>query len=106
MPSKKQRAKQAKATKQTKDILLPAIVNTIRAKWHEQTKATKGCFIRHTDGDTSNNRLGNLAWCSPHDAFTNPDWTVDWTISLTQEEIDYVEAHMGNFATIYARTLQ
>ena len=96
MPSKKQRAKQAKAVKRAKSTPFPAMVKTIRAKWHEQ-----GYFLRFKDGDRGNCCLDNLELCAPHDAFLNPEWAVDWDMSLTQEEIDYVKAHMSNFAKIY-----
>ena len=86
MPSKKQRAKQAKAAKETMSTPFPAIVKTIRAKWYEDTKALKGYFMRFKDGDRSNCRLDNLELCAPRDAFLNPEWAVDWDNPLTQEE--------------------
>ena len=100
MPSKKHRAKAAKAaTKQASP--LPDIVRTIRDKWHEQTKAYGGWFIHFIDGNTANCSSVNLAYVNPYYAFKNPNWVVDWDMNLTEEEIQYVLAHMDNFATLY-----
>lgn len=77
-------------------------VRTIRDKWHEQTKPFRGYFIRFLDGDCSNCCADNLNYCSPHDAFSNPDWKVDWDLDLTSDEIAFVRTNMGNFRKLYA----
>jgi hypothetical protein len=108
MPSKKQRAKAAKATKATHSSVNPRqaahhdTVRTIRDKWHEQTQAARGYFMRFLDGDCSNCRVDNLSYCSAHDAFSNPDWKVDWDANLTTDEIAFVRTNMGNFQELYA----
>ena len=102
MPSKKVRARECKAAvagapMQTDETMISAI----RDKWHEQTKATGGYFLRFLDGDTGNCRLDNLDYCHPHDAFTNADWKVDWDMELTPAESAFVRANLSTFATIY-----
>jgi hypothetical protein len=102
MPSKKVRARERKAAvagapMQTDE----SMISTIRDKWHEQTKATGGYFLRFLDGDTGNCRLDNLDYCHPHDAFTNADWVVDWDMELTMAESAFVRANLDTFATIY-----
>jgi hypothetical protein len=106
MPSKKQRAKAAKATTKAQPSTVATganqtMVSTIRGKWYEQTKVTGGYFLRFLDGDKGNCRLDNLDYCHPYDAFTNADWVVDWDMELTAAESAFVRANLDNFATIY-----
>ena len=106
MPSKKQRTKAAKRTKLSKALQQAthhATVRTIRDKWHEQTStALGGHFIRFLDGNRGNCRVENLSLCTPHMAFSNPDWIVDWDANLTNDEIDFVRTNMSNFQALYA----
>ena len=47
----------------------------------------RGMFIRHLNGILADNRAVNLVECHPYDAFTHPDWEVDWKMSLTKQEV-------------------
>lgn len=85
----------------TKHITHEMRVCRIREKWHEQTSTFRGHFIRFLDGDRSNCSAKNLSMCSPYEAFSNPDWVVDWDMDLTDDEIEFVRANMSNFQTIY-----
>ena len=46
----------------------------------------RGMFICHLNGILADNRAVNLVECHPYDAFTHPDWEVDWKMSLTKQE--------------------
>ena len=61
----------------------------------------RGMFIRHLNGILADNRAVNLVECHPYDAFTHPDWEVDWKMSLTKQEVSFVEKNMGMFAEMY-----
>jgi len=47
-----------------------------------------GGFVRHVDGDTTNNASVNLCWVSLEDAMINfENWTTDYDILLEPEEL-------------------
>ena len=73
-----------KFTEKQKHEMTPRILK----KWNEQ-----GQFIRWIDGDSLNNFLNNLQTVSKSDALQNhfDDWTTDWFVDLTEEEIKLVE---------------
>ena len=71
------------------------IVNKIREKWGGSF------FIRHVDGNTLNNHIMNLMTVSPYDAFTHPEWKVDWVCYLEDDEIAFVRENMDLFAALY-----
>ena len=74
------------------------------SKWTDAgVTRESGCFIRFIDGDKGNCAASNLAYCTPHDAFTHPDWVVDWDLHLTAREVDIVRLNMHNFAEDYKR---
>mmetsp|Transcript_41791 Transcript_41791/g.75227 ORF Transcript_41791/g.75227 Transcript_41791/m.75227 type:complete len:215 (-) Transcript_41791:112-756(-) len=70
------------------------MIHTIREKWSTAP-------IRHINGITTDNRLANLAYVSFYDAFTHPEWQVDWVCELEEDEIAFVRENMGIFAEIY-----
>ena len=87
------------------DEIALAIIERIMSKWaeHPQSVTRKsGCFIRFIDGDKGNCAASNLAYCTPHDAFTHPDWVVDWDLNLDAGEVDIVRLNMHNFAATQA----
>ena len=64
-----------------------SLTNSILNKWN----ANCG-FVRHIDGNTENNSVSNLQWVTLPQAMEHvDDWTVDWTIGLTAEEISLVK---------------
>lgn len=78
------------------------IARNIRRKWHEQTKGSKGYFIRFIDGNTRNCGVENLTYVSPLEAFQNiTKWRVDWDMELTKKEIQFVYDNLQNFITLY-----
>ena len=81
------------------------IAHGIMSKWAEHQSVTResGCFIRFIDEDKYNCAAHNLVWCTPYDAFTRPDWKVDWDMHLTAREVDIVRLNMHNFAVLYKR---
>ncbi len=63
------------------------ITNSIMEKWRKQ-----GCFVRFIDGNTLNCNVTNLAWTQMKEAMEHfDDWTVDWDLHLTEEEIALVK---------------
>ena len=77
------------------------IADGIMSKWAEHQSVTResGCFIRFIDEDKYNCAV----WCTPYDAFTRPDWKVDWDLHLTACEVDIVRLNMHRFARLYKR---
>lgn len=47
-------------------------------------KVTAEGLVRHINGNTLDNRVRNLAWVSPREAFENKTWQVDAICTLTQ----------------------
>ena len=76
-------------------------VRMIRDKWHEQTEPFGGYFFRFIDGNRANCALNNLQLVNPYDAFTNPDWAVDWDAALSRAEVSFVELNLDYFAECY-----
>ena len=62
----------------------------------------QGGFVRSIDGDSTNCKASNLAYCSLYDAFSNETWTVDWVCCLSPEQIDFVRSNMANFAYLFS----
>ena len=56
-----------------------------------------GFFIRFIDNNKMNPSRANLMGVSPVEAFSHPDWTVDWDIDITDKQFDYVTANMTKF---------
>ncbi len=81
------------------------IVEAIQKKWHAQTSETKGYFIRFKDGNSLNCQRSNLEHIHPYDAFVNPSYKVDWDLSLTEREKNFVKNNMPNFAVLYAERI-
>ena len=77
------------------------MVKSIRTIWYNQTKDSNGYFIRWLDGNTLNNNVTNLCYCSPIDAFSNPDWMVDWNLDLSTKQTIFVKDNISNFAMLY-----
>ena len=77
------------------------IIKRIRTKWCDQTKESRGYFIRFLDGSLNNCSASNLEYCHPRDAFRNPEWKVDWDASLTKKEVDFVRNNLSNFQQLY-----
>ena len=71
-------------------------IRSIRQKWQRPFP-----FIRHINGNTLDNHIGNLAPVSQYDAFTHPEWKVDWVCDLEEDEIKFVRENMDLFAEIY-----
>ncbi|KAL9183198.1 hypothetical protein ACHAXT_004985 [Thalassiosira profunda] len=61
----------------------------------------RGFFIRHLNGNFQDNAATNLADCHPYDAFTNPEWEVDWWAGLSKDQRSFVKKNMGAFANAY-----
>ena len=78
------------------------IIYNIRNKWNENTKQSKGYFLRHIDGDTLNNSLDNLQWVHPKNAMENINWCCDWDMDLTKKQIEFVKNNCHNFAILYS----
>lgn len=78
------------------------IINNIRNKWNENTKQSKGYFLRHIDGDTLNISLDNLQWVHPKNAMENVNWCCDWDMGLTRKQIEFVKINCHNFAILYS----
>ena len=80
--------------------------NKIRNKWAEETSGTNGYFIRFIDGDKSNCDIDNLIKIHPYVVFSNMmlgnDFVVDWDISLTHKEIEFVKLNADVFASVYS----
>lgn len=72
-------------------------------KWGNYTSDLNGFFVRHMDGNTLNNCRSNLELIHPHDAFSNPHYSVDWVCPLTKKEINFVHEHIGAFLTYYEK---
>ena len=64
-------------------------------------KERGGRFIRYNDGNRWNDRLSNLTWVTPKEAFRNPDWMCDWQAPLTRGEALYVHENMDLFLKYY-----
>ena len=81
------------------------LAQNIMLKWAERRSVTResGCFIRFIDEDKYNCAAHNLVQCTPYDAFTHPDWVVDWDLDLSAVEVDIVRCNMHNFAEDYKR---
>jgi len=77
-------------------------VKKITHKWSIETKATRGYFIRHIDGDVQNNNVDNLSYIHPKQAFENPNWVVDWVIPLSAKEINFVKNNLDYFIQYYS----
>lgn len=72
------------------------------ASFHkEEYLNKKGVFIRHLNQDFQDNSFSNIVTCHPYDAFTNPDWEVDWWCNLRKVQISYVKKNMNLFASAY-----
>ena len=56
-----------------------------------------GFFIRFIDNDKMNPSRANLSALSAVEAFSHPEWTVDWDIDLSEEQFEYVQANMSKF---------
>ena len=48
-------------------------------------------FIRHINGNTTDNRVSNLTRVTLQDAFKHMEWKVDWVCFLTEEEVKFVK---------------
>ena len=84
-------------------MVIPKLVSTIFNKWTTSNeKKGEICFVRHINRDKGDNRPANLMWCAPSEAFLHPEWTVDWTAPLTDEEVHFVRTNMGNFQKLSA----
>lgn len=77
------------------------MIKSIRDVWNEQTKSSKGLFLRHIDGNKQNNRLDNLCWVHPKEAMENLDWCVDWKVGLRKKQIQFVMLNADSFAKLY-----
>ena len=88
-------------------VLMDINIGRIMSKWaehpHRSVTRKSGCFIRFIDGDKGNCAASNLAYCTPHDAFTHPDWVVDWDMDLDAVEVSTVRLNTHNFAVLYKR---
>ncbi len=78
------------------------MLEKIQIKWQQNTKDMGGFFIRHIDNNKQNNCIHNLQRVHPKEAFLHADWTIDWIIDLTDEEIEFVYANMDNLVEIYS----
>lgn len=77
----------------------------IGRKWIEYTKNTQGNFLRYIDGNTKNDDVNNLQAVSPYDAMEHiTEWTVDWYMPLTLEEITFVRNNAENFKVLFTKS--
>ena len=59
-------------------------------------------FIRHINGNTLDNNIHNLAWCSVYDALEHiDDWTTDWMCYVTEKEAQFVRDNIDTFKALY-----
>lgn len=59
-------------------------------------------FIRHVDGNVLNNAMDNLKNVGYFQAFSNPDWQVDWVCFVREKDARYVKKNMGHFAELFS----
>jgi len=60
--------------------------------WSKNSIHSNGLFIRHIDGDRTNNAVYNLALIHAADVFSHVnDWVVDWDCDLTPKQIKFVK---------------
>lgn len=79
-------------------------VKSVRNKWSKQTRYSNGYFVRHLDGDATNDCLLNGAWVHPYDALEHiDDWTTDILCDLSDEEAEFVKANSKNLMTFYEK---
>ena len=63
--------------------------------WSKNPIHSTGVFIRHIDGDRTNNAVYNLAFIHAADVFSHVnDWVVDWGCDLTPKQIKFVKEHV------------
>lgn len=63
------------------------LITSINKKWKAQ-----GLFIRFRNGNTGDCSINNLCQVQIEDAMKHiDDWTVDWDLDLTQDEIAFVK---------------
>ena len=43
----------------------------------------------------------NLDWVTPTEALSHPNWTVDWDIPLSDQQVAYVRSNMQVFLEYY-----
>jgi len=79
--------------------------NSIMRKWRERTADREGFFLRHLDGDLSNEDPSNLQRVHPFDTFSalveGEKHADDWTVGLTDAEVLFVRDHADNFRMGY-----
>ena len=79
--------------------------NTIMQKWTAATEANGGCFVRYLDGNEWNVEHANQEFVHPFEAFSamyhRLGWVVDWTKSLTEAEVAFVQENVWNFCVTY-----
>lgn len=74
-------------------------IEKISFQWYKQMT-----FIRHLDGDPSNDAASNLQYVSLYDAMKNIGWKVDWDMYLTRKQRCMVLENHKAFAQMYAYT--
>lgn len=78
-----------------------SLFRSIKQKWNEGHQSQGGYFIQHINGNTLDNRRENLTLIHPYDAFSHPEWKVDWVCDLTKREIKFVMEHLEAFKNSY-----
>lgn len=84
-----------------KVTLHPMIHETFNVHPSGLPSRERGMFIRHINGDKSDNRAINLVDCHPYVAFTRPEFEVDWKMDLTEQEVSFVNKNLAMFAEMY-----